>query len=130
MSDQETIIGRVTANGAPELRYTPSGKAVANLSIRVPGKKANAKYGVEAAEAYFIDVVIWEKMAEHAAESIVAGDDVIVVGRRETRTWESNGEAKSKEEIIARNIGLDITWHPVTVDRAERTEGAPALAAF
>ncbi len=109
MTAQSTIVGNLTRD--PELRFTPSGLAVASLSVAV-----NRKKGEEEVVSFF-DVTAFGTLAENACE-LTKGTRVIVVGRLEQRSWEQDGNKRSKVELVADSIGPDVRWATVTVTRA------------
>ena len=77
-----------------ELRYTPSGAAVANFTVAV-----NHKFeGKE--EVSFIDCVAWNKTAEFISGNFVKGQGIFVSGRLQQRRWEKDGAKMSKLEIV------------------------------
>ncbi|WP_432194740.1 single-stranded DNA-binding protein [Streptomyces sp. bgisy027] len=99
-----TVVGNVVAD--PELRFTPSGAAVANFRIastpRTFDRTANEwKDG----DTLFLSVSVWRQQAENVAESIKRGDRVIVVGRLGQRQYEKDGERKSSYEVQAEDVG-------------------------
>lgn len=102
------IIGNLTRD--PELRYNPSGKAVANLSIAVKGSKKD--------DVSFFDVVAWEKTAELCSSYLAKGSGVLIEGRLDQRRWEQDGQKRSKVEIIANNV----QFLPKKGETAENTE--------
>lgn len=84
------MAGRLVAD--PELRYTPSGKAVVQMRMATNDTR----------DAQFHDVIAWEQVAETAAETLTKGSKVIVEGRLQTRTWETaDGSKRRATEIIA-----------------------------
>jgi single-strand DNA-binding protein len=86
------LAGRLTAD--PELRYTPSGKAVAHLRVATNDTKV----------AEFHDVVAWEQIAE-ATEGLTKGTPVLIEGRLQTRTWETqDGSKRRTTEIVASSV--------------------------
>lgn len=103
MSDinQVIMIGRLTRD--PELKYTSSGAAVANITIAVGRKYKKAEEMVD--EVCFIDIVMWNKLAEAISNNLSKGSRVGVTGRLMQRTWQTKeGEKKSKHEILAESI--------------------------
>ena len=105
-----TVIGRLTND--PELRFTPSGHAVANFTIaqnaRTFDRQANEwKDG----PTTFWRCDVWRDMAENVAESLTKGAGVVAYGRLETRTYETKeGEKRSVIELHVDNIGPDLRW--------------------
>ena len=82
---------------APDLRFTPGGKAV--LSVRLAFN--DSKYDEQQqkwvnSKTFYVDGVAWEQTAERLAEQLAQGDQVYVTGRIETQSWEKDGEKKSK----------------------------------
>ncbi len=87
------LAGRVVT--APDLRYTPSGKAVSHLRVAHN----------DAREAHFEAVVAWTELAEWAAENLDKGSKVVVEGRLQTRSWEAaDGSKRRATEIVASKI--------------------------
>ena len=118
-----TVTGNLTRD--PELRYTPSGNAVANLAIAVSRKhKDRNDEWIE--ETSFFEVTAWNTLAENVAESMTKGARAIVTGRLEQQNWESpDGDKRSAVKIIADDIGPSLRWATASVVRAERSESGP-----
>jgi single-strand DNA-binding protein len=94
------LIGRLTKD--PELRYTPSGKAVATLRLAVDRGTTNPQ-GEK--ETDFIDVVVWERQAETVANYLQKGRLVAVQGRLQIRQYETQeGQRREKAEVVAREV--------------------------
>ena len=97
------LIGNITKD--PELRYTPQGSAVVNITIAV-----NRKYksGTEMKEdVAFIPVVLWGKTAEIVNQYCHKGSPLMVEGRIQTRSWEdTTGKKQYKTEVVGENIQL------------------------
>lgn len=90
------IIGNLTRQ--PELRFTPNGKAVTNMTVAV-----SDRFNKE--NTYFFDVVVWNKTAELCAEWLDKGKKVGVTGRLTTRTYEmQDGQKRKVTEIVADEI--------------------------
>jgi single-strand DNA-binding protein len=82
--------GRLVAD--PELRYTPTGKALCRMRVATNDTR----------EAQFHDVVAWEETAEKAAESLSKGAAVVIEGRLQTRSWEAqDGTRRRATEVVA-----------------------------
>lgn len=108
----------------PILKFIPSGKAVCEFSIRVPGSKARGDR--PATEARFVDVVCWEELGENVAESVTKGDRVIVRGLLKTDNYTgSDGKEKSRTKLTAWNVGPDLSFATAQITRNERLEPAP-----
>ncbi len=96
------LMGNLTRD--PELRYVPSGKAVANFTIAV-SRAYKDKAGEKKEEVLFVRVVIWGKMAEVCGEYLTKGRPVLVEGRLQSRSWEGqDGQKKSTIEVIASSV--------------------------
>jgi len=94
------LIGRLTKD--PELRYTPSGKAVATMRLAVDRGTINQQ-GEK--ETDFIDVVVWEKQAETVANYLQKGRLVAVQGRLQIRQYTNQeGQKREKAEVVASTV--------------------------
>ena len=114
-----TLVGNVTRD--PELRFTPSGQATASFGLAVNRRWQNRQSGEWEEAVSFFDVVCWREMAENASESLSRGSRVIVTGRLEQRSWETQeGEKRSKIEVVADEIGPSLRWATATVTKNER----------
>jgi single-strand DNA-binding protein len=100
MFNKAILIGNLTKD--PELRYTPQGTAVATLRIAVSSKYRSGDEMKE--ETLFIDVVVWGKQGENCSQYLSKGRPVLVEGRLQERKWETDGQQRSKFEIIAQNV--------------------------
>jgi single-strand DNA-binding protein len=95
-------MGNLTRN--PEIRYTPSGTAVADLGLAVNESFKN-KAGETVERTCFVDVVVWGRQAETAAEYLHKGSPVFVEGRLQLDQWESQeGEKRSKLRVRADRV--------------------------
>lgn len=109
------IEGRLTRD--PELRYTANGVAQATFGIaQNHRRKVNGEW-VDA-ETFFFDVVCWRDLAENTAE-LAQGQSVVVVGRLQQRSWEHEGQKRSKVEIVAEDVMLSRRWAPRDGARSE-----------
>lgn len=95
------LIGRLTRD--PELRYTPSGLAIAKFSLAVNDR---FKQGDEWKERVnFIDIVVWGKQGENCSEYLAKGRSVCVDGRLQYSSWETEeGQKRSKLEVVADKV--------------------------
>src|SRR3954467_3219996 len=119
-----TLVGNVTRD--PELRYTPSGQTVATFGLAVNRRWQNRQTQEWEEQVSFFDVKSWSGLAENVAESIQRGTRVIVTGRLEQRSWETdNGEKRSKVEVVADEIAPSLRWATAQVQKIERQGGAP-----
>ncbi|MGO4444676.1 single-stranded DNA-binding protein [Mycobacterium sp. 2YAF39] len=118
-----TVIGNLTAD--PELRFTPSGAAVANFTVastpRIFDRQTNEwKDG----EALFLRCNIWREAAENVAESLTRGSRVIVQGRLKQRSFETReGEKRTVVELEVDEIGPSLKYATAKVNKASRSGG-------
>ncbi|MHA7271179.1 single-stranded DNA-binding protein [Arthrobacter sp. HLT1-20] len=118
-----TVIGNLT--GDPELRFTPSGSAVANFTIastpRTFDRQSNEwKDG----ETLFLRASIWREAAENVAESLTKGTRVIVSGRLKSRTYDTKeGEKRTVMELEVDEIGPSLRYANAKVNRTQRSGG-------
>jgi single-strand DNA-binding protein len=117
-----TLVGNITRD--PELRFTPSGQATASFGLAVNRRWQDRQSGEWQEATSFFDVVCWREMAENASESLARGSRVIVTGRLEQRSWETQeGEKRSVVEVVADEVGPSIRWATVQVTKNERRGG-------
>lgn len=100
MFNRIILIGNLTKD--PELRYTPNGAAVSTFRIAVNTRYKQGDDNRE--ETLFIDTVVFGKQAENCSQYLSKGSQVLVEGRLQERRWESDGQQKSKFEVIAQNV--------------------------
>ncbi|OXM47495.1 single-stranded DNA-binding protein [Amycolatopsis alba] len=119
-----TVIGNLTAD--PELRFTPSGKAVANFTVAsTPRKRNNVTGEWEDGEALFLRCTIWQQPGENVAESLTRGARVIVQGRLKQRSFETReGEKRTVVELDVDEIGPSLRYATATVNKVTRTQSA------
>jgi single-strand DNA-binding protein len=124
-----TVVGNVTRD--PELRFTPSGAAVATFGLAWNRKSTNAR-GEAEEQVSFFDVTCWRQLAENVAESLSKGTRVVVYGRLEQRSWETGDkERRSKVEIIADDVAPSLRWATAELTRNDfkgDAGGAPSGA--
>jgi single-strand DNA-binding protein len=114
-----SIVGNLTRE--PELRFTPSGQATATFGIAVNRTWTDRQSQERRESTSFFDVVCWGTLAENAATSLARGTRVVVTGRLDQRSWESQeGERRSKVEITAEEIAPSLRWATVHVTKNER----------
>ena len=118
-----TIVGNLTAD--PELRFTPSGAAVANFRVastpRVLDKASNEwKDG----EPFYVSCNVWRQYAENVAESLTKGMRVIVQGRLKQRSYETReGEKRTVVELEVDEVGPVLRYATAKVNRVQRGGG-------
>jgi len=115
-----TIVGNLTAD--PELRFTPSGAAVASFTVastpRTFDKNSNEwKDG----DALFMRCSIWRQAAENVAESLQRGMRVVVTGRLQQRSYETReGEKRTVVEMQVDEVGPSLKYATAKVNRTQR----------
>ena len=121
-----TIIGNIT--GDPELRFTPSGAAVANFTVastpRAFDRQSNEwKDG----ETLFMRCSVWRDAAENVAESLQRGTRVIVSGRLKSRSYETKeGEKRTVIEMEVDEVGPSLRYATAKVNKTQRGGGGGA----
>ncbi len=117
-----TVVGNLTRD--PEIRYTAGGQANAKLAVAVSRRWNNKQTNEWEERTSFFNVVVWGEMADHCSESLQKGNRVIVTGRLEQRSWETEqGEKRSVVEIVADEVAPSLRWATAEVKRTERREG-------
>lgn len=123
-----TIVGNLTAD--PELRFTPSGAAVANFTVastpRTFDKQSNEwKDG----ETLFMRCSVWREAAENVAESLHRGYRVLVTGRLKMRSYDTKeGEKRTVVEMDVDEVGPSLRYASAKVTKAERSQGQGGFA--
>jgi single-strand DNA-binding protein len=114
-----TVVGNVTRD--PELRFTPSGQAKANFGLAVNRRWQNRQTQEWEEATSFFNVVCWGDMGENVSESVQKGARLLVTGRLEQRSWETDqGEKRSIVEIVADEVGPSLRWATAEVKKNDR----------
>ena len=118
-----TVIGNLTAD--PELRFTPSGAAVANFTVASTPRSFDRQTNEwKDGEALFLRCNIWREAAENVAESLTRGARVIVSGRLKQRSFETReGEKRTVVELEVDEIGPSLRYATAKVNKASRSGG-------
>ena len=102
-----TISGRLTAD--PQLRFIPSGDAVASFTVAHNERKLDKQTGQWVdGEPLFIKVEAWRQLGEGAAETLAKGSPVIVVGVLKPDNWEKDGETRKSIKLVATEVGASV----------------------
>jgi single-strand DNA-binding protein len=118
-----TVTGNLT--GDPELRYTPTGAAVAQFTVA-----SNERYRANNGEwqdgpTSFVRCNAWRDLAEHTAESLSKGDRVVVTGTLRQRDYEAkDGSKRTVWELAVSEVGAALKYATVKISKARR-DGAP-----
>jgi single-strand DNA-binding protein len=117
-----TVIGNLTSD--PELRFTPSGSAVANFTIASTPrtfKDGERKDG----EALFLRCSVWKEAAENVSETLTKGMRVVAQGRLKSRSYETKeGEKRTVMELEVDEIGPSLRYASATVNRTQRGDNS------
>jgi single-strand DNA-binding protein len=119
-----TGVGRLTAD--PELRFTPSGKAVANVSLAFNSRRLNPQTQQwEDGDTFFIRGSVWERLAENATETLAKGMEVLVTGEIRTESWEKDGQKHERPALLIRSIAPNLAFAvaQVSKDSASQQNG-------
>jgi single-strand DNA-binding protein len=116
-----TVVGNLTAD--PELRFTPSGAAVANFTVASTPRTFDRQTSEwKDGEALFLRCNIWREAAENVAESLTRGSRVIVTGRLKQRSFETReGEKRTVFEVEVDEIGPSLRYATAKVNKASRS---------
>ena len=119
-----TLVGNLTDD--PDLRFTPSGAAVANFTVastpRFFDKQTNEW---KDSEALFLRCSIWRQAAENVAETLQRGARVIVTGRLKQRSYETReGEKRTTFEVEVEEIGPSLKYATAKVTKTSRSGGS------
>ncbi|MEV6635279.1 single-stranded DNA-binding protein [Actinoplanes sp. NPDC051470] len=119
-----TVVGNLTDD--PELRFTPSGAAVAKFRIASTPRTLDRQSGEwKDGEPLFLACNIWRDAAEHVAESLTRGSRVIVQGRLRQRSYETReGEKRTVYELEVDEIGPSLRYATAKVQKMSRSSGS------
>lgn len=118
-----TVVGNLTAD--PELRFTPSGAAVANFTIASTPRTFDKQTGQWVdGEALFLRCSLWQEAAENTAESLAKGMRVIAQGNLKARSYATkDGERRTSMELDVQEIGPSLRFATAQVTRNQRGGG-------
>jgi single-strand DNA-binding protein len=119
-----TVIGNLTND--PELRFTPSGAAVAKFSVASTPRTLDRQTGEwKDGEPLFLNCSVWRQVAENVAESLQRGARVIVSGRLRQRSYETReGEKRTVIELEVDEIGPSLRYATAKVQKMSRSGGS------
>lgn len=120
-----TVVGNLTAD--PELRFTPSGVALARFTVAHTPRAKRGDEWVDG-EPTYLDCTAWRYLAENVAESLAKGVRVVVTGRLRTDRWDDKetGQKRSRMVLDADAVGAELTYATVAVRKmAHRAETSP-----
>ncbi|NGN67490.1 single-stranded DNA-binding protein [Streptomyces sp. A7024] len=118
-----TVVGNLTDD--PELRFTPSGAAVANFTIASTPRTFDRQTNEwKDGDALFLRASIWRQAAENVAESLTRGTRVVAQGRLRQRSYETQqGEKRTVVELEVDEIGPALRYATAKVTKASRGSG-------
>jgi single-strand DNA-binding protein len=99
--NQVTLMGNLTRD--PELRTTPNGASVCSFSLALNRSYKNSEGNWTEATDY-IDIVAWGPLGERVAQYLTKGRPALVSGRLQSRSWEQDGNKRSKVEVVAQDV--------------------------
>lgn len=99
--NQVILMGNLTRD--PELRTTPSGQSVCSFSLAL-NRSYKGQNGEWQEATDFIDIVAWAQLGERVAQYLAKGRRVLVQGRLQSRSWEQDGNKRSKVEVLANDV--------------------------
>ncbi len=112
-----TLVGNLTAD--PELRFTPSGAAVANFTVASTPRTFDRQTSEwKDGDAMFLNCSVWRQAAENVAESLTKGMRVVVQGRLKSRSYETReGERRTVFEVEVDEVGPSLKYASAKVNR-------------
>src|SRR5215203_5166041 len=118
-----TLVGNLTAD--PELRFTPSGAAVANFTVASTPRTFDRQTNEwRDGDAMFLNCAVWRQAAENVAESLQRGMRVIVQGRLKSRSYETKeGEKRTVYEVEVDEVGPSLRSATAKVNKTQRGGG-------
>ena len=118
-----TVVGNLT--GDPELRFTPSGAAVANFTVASTPRSFDKQSNEwKDSDTLFMRCSVWREAAENVAESLTKGMRVLVQGRLVQRSYETReGEKRTVVELQVDEVGPSLRYASAKVTRAQRSGG-------
>jgi len=115
-----TVVGNIVAE--PELRFTPSGAAVANFTIASTPRTLDRQTNEwKDGEPLFLRCSLWRQAGENAAESLTRGMRVIATGALKQRSYEKDGQKRTVVELDVEEIGPSLKYATAKVTKANRT---------
>jgi single-strand DNA-binding protein len=122
-----TLSGTARLTADPELRFAPSGVAVAKMNLAFNARRKNESTGQwEDGDTFFVEAVAFKQLAENIAESFIRGMEVVVTGRLKTDQWndKQTGEKRSKPSLLIDSIGPSIAFATAKVQKMDRSNSS------
>lgn len=123
-----TIVGNLVADA--EVRFTPSGKAVANFTVASTPRTYNKQSGQwEDQEALFQRCQAWNQLAENVAETLTKGMRVVVTGKLRARKFQTQqGETRTAVDLVVDEVGPSLRYATAEVRKVDRSGPTPAAS--
>ena len=99
--NQVIVMGNLTRD--PELRQTPNGQSVTSFSLAL-NRSYKAQNGEWQEATDYVDIVAWGPLAERVSQYLTKGRRALVQGRLQSRSWEQDGQKRSKLELVANDV--------------------------
>lgn len=115
MSAPITLNGRLT--GDPEMRFTPTGKAIARFTVATSRRRKVGDQWEDADTTFWI-CTAWDQLAEQVVEHLRKGAAVVVSGQAYQNNWEKDGEKRSRIEVRVDSAGPNLRWPPKQAERS------------
>mgnify|MGYP002621259668 FL=1 len=120
-------VGRLTDD--PDLRFAATGTAICRLRIAFNQRKRDANGEWVDGDVCFLDGTLFRQEAEHVAESLRRGDEVVITGRLKTNQYETReGERRSRIELLIDSIGPNLRHATAQVQKMTRSGGSPGAS--
>src|SRR5690606_9934589 len=117
-----TISGNLTRD--PEIRFTPSGQSICTFSVAVNRSWQNRQTQEWEEQTSFFDVKAWGQLGQNISDTVAKGSRVVVSGRLEQRSWETEqGEKRYAFEIVADDVAVSLLYATAEISKNERREG-------
>lgn len=121
MTTTVTLVGNLVRE--PELKFLPSGVALCEFGVAINSRRKEGDKWVDG-DPEFYDITCWRELGENVAESIMKGQRVVIIGKLNFRSWETDdGSKRSKISVTAEAVGPDLRWATAQVTRTERNSG-------
>jgi single-strand DNA-binding protein len=117
--NQLALVGNITDD--PQLRYTQSGKAVANFTVAV-SHRTKSNGGWQDVTDGFFTVTCWNSLADNVAASLKKGSRVLVTGKLTQRSFETEGQKRSAIEIVASHVAAELSFATAEITKATRAK--------
>ncbi|BBG01587.1 MULTISPECIES: single-stranded DNA-binding protein [Pseudonocardia] len=123
-------VGRLVQD--PEVRFSNSGVAVATVNLAFNSRKKDERGEWVDDRVFFVRGTAFKQLAEHVADSLTKGMEVVVSGRLVTDQWEDKqtGDKRSATALMIDSIGPSLSWATAAVTKASKDSGGSAGAAY